>query len=131
MIKKLKIKKYPGENEINNGLLTFSPMKAIILLTFIFNASVKLQYYPTAWKNAIICAIPKPNKNHSMQANYRPISLLSAVSIIFEGITLKTVNEINKALKIIPNTQFGFRPDHSCDQQLVRVIKDIKLGFLR
>lgn len=129
LVRNLKTKKAPGEDEINNNLLKHIPFKAVVFLTFILNASLKLQYYPKNWKNAIVSAIPKPSKDHSKPINFRPISLLSSISKVFEGVIIKRIRECTAALKAVPDTQFGFRPAHSCDQQITRVIQHIKTGF--
>lgn len=130
LIRKLKNSKSPGDDMINNILLKHLPRKAIVLLTYIFRACVLQSYFPDKWKQAKIIAIPKPGKDLSRSSNYRPISLLSTLSKIFEKVILKRLNDHISSNNIIQNIQFGFRPGHSCDHQLLRVSTQIKDGLV-
>ncbi|GBP98589.1 Probable RNA-directed DNA polymerase from transposon BS [Eumeta japonica] len=81
------------------------------------------------WKEAVVIGIPKPGKPRDLPASYRPISLLSVLGKLFEK-TLKTRlsdHLIGKGLII--NEQFGFKPNHSCPQQALRLIEYISNGF--
>lgn len=125
-LKTLKNNKSPGFDQINNRCLKRLSRKALVLLTFIFNACIKLNYFPLAWRHAKVIAIPKPNKDHTSSKNYRPISLLSSLSKIFEKVLLKRLNHHIAENNIIPNTQFGFRSEHSTAHQLHRLTNNIK-----
>lgn len=126
IIKKLKTRKSPGDDNINNCVVKQLPKTGIIFLAFIFKACIRLSYFPDKWKIAKIVAIPKPQKDHSKPENYRPISLLSCLSKIFERILLNRLNIHIEAKKTIPKFQFGFRPQHSTTHQLSRVTQHIK-----
>ncbi len=76
VIKSLPNKKAPGHDKINNVILKNLPNSAIAFIVNIYNSSLRTGYYPNTWKHSIILPIPKPNKNHSIPDNYRPISLL-------------------------------------------------------
>lgn len=93
VIKKLK-KKSPGHDCINNTIVKNLPPKTIILLTYIFNAILRLSYSPTTWKAALIITIPKPGKPPDIPESYRPISLLPILGKIFEKILLKRLTVI-------------------------------------
>lgn len=129
IIKHFKNKKSPGIDNISNRSLKHLPKKCLVFLNYLFNKCFDLQYFPQQWKHAQIIAIPKPNKNHSDPSNYRPISLLSSLSKIFEKIILNRLNNIISDKQLIPNEQFGFRHGHSTCQQLKRVVNHIKNGF--
>lgn len=126
LINKLKLKKSPGMDKINNLLLKNLPRKAIVFLMYVFRSCIKLSYFPDAWKHAKVIPIPKPGKDLSMSSNYRPISLLSSLSKIFEKILLKRINIHLSAHDILPDEQFGFRQNHSCNHQLTRLTNHIK-----
>jgi len=51
--------------------------KAKLWRTSFFIRDLQEKRTPQAWQKAKIIAIPKPGKDHSMAANYPPISLLS------------------------------------------------------
>jgi hypothetical protein len=55
------------------------------ILTHIINCSFKYRWFPDRWKHAIIKPIPK-NDDPSSASDFRPISLLPAISKIIEHI---------------------------------------------
>jgi hypothetical protein len=50
---------------------------------------------------------PRPGKDHSNPSKYRPISLLSSISKVFERIILKRLNGFISTVNILPEHQFG------------------------
>jgi hypothetical protein len=78
------------------------------------------------WKHAVVIPIPKPGKDPSNPSNYRPISLLSSISKVFERIILKRLNTFVSTQNVLPNHQFGFRAAHSTSHQLNRVVRHVK-----
>jgi hypothetical protein len=58
-------------------------------------------------------------------ANYRPISLLTSVSKVFEKIIYERLMQHIKANNILVKEQFGFRPTTSTDKASYRLINEI------
>lgn len=129
VIRRLKNNKAPGPDQIPNVLLKKLPLKAIVYITYIFNACLHLSYFPDSWKEAVVSAIPKPEKDLSKPVSYRPISLLDSLSKIFEGIMLNRIDRHIEERAIVPNYQFGFRMFHSTTHQAFRLAQNIKAGF--
>ena len=119
-------KKSPGYDLITVELLKKLPRKGIILLTEIFNAILRVRYFPIQWKHAIIIMIIKPGKNISEVSSYRPISLLPHVSKIFEKLLLKRIKSCIEFDEIIPFHQYGFRAQHSTSEQIHRIVNNIE-----
>jgi hypothetical protein len=69
-------KKAPGFDLIRGEILKNFKRKALVKLTTLINACIRLNYIPDAWKTAEVITIPKPGKNLSEVESYRPISLL-------------------------------------------------------
>jgi len=118
--------KAPGYDKITVVMLKNSSFKIIIQIYYIIKTAMQLGYFPKIWKTALVLAFPKPGKPQSSPASYRPISLLSVLSKIYEKIihTTYVYTQIMKHLeteKIIINEQFGFRPRHSTVAQLMRI----------
>lgn len=127
IISKLSNKKAPGLDKISNIMLKNCPFNIIFYITKVINEILKRGYFPHTWKTAVVCAIPKQG-DLTFPENYRPISLLSCLSKIAERVILSQLNAHIDANNIIIPEQFGFRPNHSTTQQLLRVVEFIADG---
>ena len=94
-------------------------------MTIIFNAILRIQYFPKPWKLAQIKMLPKPDKGPYQTASVRPISLLPVFSKILEKIIYDRIKPIIEIKKLIPDHQFGFRNKHSTIEQMHRLINEI------
>jgi hypothetical protein len=129
ILKRLKNRKAPGPDGINNLVLKNLPRMVLVYLTYVFNACMKIQYFPEQWRRASVVAIPKPGKDPSDPASYRPISLLCSLSKVFERIILTRVLDYTVMNGVLPDCQFGFRSRHSTCHQVVRLTNEISRGF--
>ena len=121
IIRKLKNKKSPGMDGLRNNTLKILPHKHIMAICNIINAIMRHQYFPPAWKEAIVVCIPKVGKPLSAPSSYRPISLLNSLSKVAESVILQRLSTIIKNKNLIPDCQHGFRTGHSTCHQLLRV----------
>src|SRR5436190_1777997 len=126
IINGLKCKKAPGYDLITGKVLKELPRKGIIFLTLIFNAILRLEYFPLQWKLAQIVVVPKVGKPANQAASYRPISLLPTISKVFEKLFLKRLMPIINERELIASHQFGFRREHSTIQQVNRIVNIIR-----
>ena len=129
IIDKTKNNKAPGIDLINGKILKNLPPKAIRLITVIFNAILRIQYFPKPWKLAQIKMLHKPGKDPHQTASYRPISLLPVFSKILEKIIYDRIKPIIETKKLIPDHQFGFRNKHSTIEQMHRLINEIIIAL--
>jgi hypothetical protein len=125
IIKKLKNSKAEGPDHISNIHLKHLGPQAIIALTNIYNHAWLHNIFPPIWKHALIIPILKPNKSPKEVSSYRPISLLSTVSKVFEKLILAKINN-NIPLS---NTQHGFRQNYSTNTLLTDLSQRILTGF--
>lgn len=123
-IKSLNTNKAPGHDLVTGKLIKELPIKAKHLIQHLFNAILRINYYPTAWKLSKIIMIPKPGKNPTEVKSYRPISLLPVLSKLFEKLLLDKIQPFLQ--QIIPQHQFGFRNKHSTIEQVHRIVNHIK-----
>ena len=86
IMKKTKNNKAPGVDPIYGKILKNLPPKAIRLIIIMFNAILRIQYFPNLWKVAQIIMLVKPGKNPHQTVSYRAISLLPVFSKIVEKI---------------------------------------------
>lgn len=119
--KKLNPKKAPGHDHISARILQELPRKGLVMLTYLYNAALRLRYVPKQWKLAKIIMIPKPDKPLEEPGSYRPISLLTTMSKLFEKLYISRLMQIVNDKNLIPSHQFGFRAKHSTVEQVHRV----------
>ncbi|GFW56117.1 probable RNA-directed DNA polymerase from transposon X-element [Trichonephila clavipes] len=84
-----------------------------------------------SWKTAVVIPLLKPDKNPELAQNYRPISLLSCLSKVYEFLLLQRLNQHCAAFNFIIPEQCGFRPKCSTVHQLLRVTELIHSGFAK
>lgn len=126
---KLNCNKSPGYDELTGKMIKELPLNGVIYLRNLFNAVIKLKYFPKLWKVAQIIPIQKPGKDGTKAESYRPISLLPVVSKIFETLLYDRIEPVLQQTKAIPDHQFGFRRKHSTIQQIHRVTNKITTDF--
>lgn len=120
-VKRGKNMKAPGTDGIFNLVLKKLSAKAYRFLALVFNRCFQLAYFPARWKVGKVIPIPKPGKDPTAPTSYRPITLLSAVSKLFERLILQRLMAHIDEHQVIAPEQFGFRKGHSTVHQLVRV----------
>lgn len=126
-INNLPSQKSPGYDMIDATILKQLPHKGIMFLLALFNACIRLTYFPSQWKIAQVVMILKPGKRPDEIASYRPISLLPIMGKMLEHIIL---NRMRKHLSdIIPEHQFGFRENHGTMEQIHRITDVIGRTF--
>lgn len=112
-----------GVDGINIKLLNLVLPYCIDALTHIINYSIITKEVPQTWKQSIITPLPKTN-NPSELSHLRPISILPTMSKILERIVFdQMMNHINKY--VMPQTQSGFRRNHSTTTALLKIIADL------
>jgi hypothetical protein len=96
----------------------------------VFNAVLRRQYFPPAWKHARVVSILKPRKDPTVPSSYRPISLLDTVGKLVENILLARVLREVSERGLLRDEQCGFRPRHSTTLQLAcAVFLDVTKAF--
>lgn len=90
------------------------------VLTQIFNYCVSTGLYPLDLKMACVIPIHKKGEKNNC-GNYRPISLISPFSKIFEKCILTQLESFFNKHSIITNKQFGFRKKVSTEMALSSV----------
>ena len=88
------------------------------VLTDIINSSFEQGIFPSQLKLAKVVPIHKSGPKNDV-TNYRPISLLSAFSKIFEKLIHSRVYNFLQQNNSLHDLQFGFRAGRSCEQALL------------
>lgn len=128
-LKSRKNKKSRGDDGISNFVLKKLSLKFVTLLATLFNQLYNIAYFPHTWKHALVVPILKKGKSPSIPSSYRPISLLSCLSKLYE-LSIKPVldNECN-VLKTTPSDQCGFTGLLSTIHPLILVSTDVNLSI--
>ncbi|MES9879357.1 MAG: reverse transcriptase family protein [Sedimenticola sp.] len=117
VIKNLKRRKAPGNDNIQNEHVINAGDAIIEALVILFNKIIATETVPDTWRTSIIIPLHKGNGKPKNEANsYRPISLLSCLCKIFERVILNRINEYITCNSIpFPcNEQQGFQKGTSC-----------------
>ena len=94
------------------------------VLADIINSSFATGVFPTQLKMAKVIPIYKSGPKTEV-SNYRPISLLSSFSKIFEKIMHNRVSNFLEENNALYDMQFGFRAGRSCEQALLTANHEI------
>ena len=103
-----------------------------MFLPLFFRKILRQNSYPSLWKLTHICPVFKKNNRNDI-SNYRPISLLSVVSKVFERIIYKRMMEHLLEHNLLYKYQSGFLKGHSTEHQLLaiqnQIISNSRNGF--
>lgn len=112
-INKLKVQSAPGQDMITYRIIKQLPIKAVKILTKIYNLIIDTEIIPKTWTQQFVCLIPKPNNK-----GYRPIVLSSCMQKILERIENDRVQWFLENKNFFPKQFFGFRRSKSCNSSL-------------
>ena len=124
LIKNLKNKKSSGYDCISNQMIKQLNESIRTPLIDIINSSLITATVPCNWKLAKVIPLHKSGDPNDTN-NYRPISLLSALSKLLEKTVQKQVYEYIEN-KILCSNQFGFRCKHETVQAVFNYFQNIK-----
>ena len=93
-------------------------------VTIIINQMIATGIFPDKLKIAKVTPVFKKD-DETLFTNYRPISILPALSKIFEKVIFKQMYEYFQKKKIFYNAQYGFREGHSTEFAALELIDRI------
>lgn len=109
VIGSLKVNSAPGEDEICNNFLKSCHLEIADMLVDLINMAVEYGQFPDELKIAKVIPLYKLSGEKTQTANYRPISLLPAVSKIFEKIMYNRLENYLEKINFLSDVQYGFR----------------------
>ncbi len=125
MVSKLNVTKACGPNSIPNKILKDHIYTFLEPVRYILNLSLSQGNFPTLLKKAEVCPIFKKNDKTKCE-NYRPISLLSNLSKLFERAMHTRLYDFLENSNVFYNLQFGFRKQHSTNHALLSIVEGIR-----
>ncbi|KAJ3647191.1 hypothetical protein Zmor_024723 [Zophobas morio] len=109
-----------GLDQISLEMIQLCSSVILPHITHLINCCIEADYFPTAWKTALIRSLPKVSSPES-PSDLRPISLLPTLRKIFERVLMPQLRKYSEENEIIPNHQFGFRQNHSTTTALLHL----------
>ena len=91
------------------------------ILSKLFNICLKESCFPDCWKVSLV--VPKNAGERSAAKKYRPVSLLSVVSKVFEKLVNNRIVDHLENCGLFSDFQYGFRSSRST-AELVTVVSD-------
>ena len=99
----------PGKDQISYVMLSHLSKASLEVLLELYNRVWLQGQLPRSWKLAVMVAIGKPGKNHTMPNNYRPIARTSHICKIMGRMVTDGLNYYLESRSIMSNSQSGFR----------------------
>lgn len=113
-----------GWDNISSNVLLQNRESLAPVLVYLINLSIQTGVFPIVFKHALIVPIHKAG-DKKVVGNYRPISLLTTVSKVFERVINKRlVTYLEKNNLLSPN-QFGFRKNKSTSEAVQKLCQFI------
>ena len=126
IINSLNARKAFGPASIPTNFLKLFKNELSKPISLLANISIDIMF-PNILKTANVTPIFK-NDDPALCNNYRPISLLSNISKIFEKIIHARLSVFLSTNNILYEKQFGFRNQHSTNHALIEITEKIKQG---
>ena len=114
-----------GPESISTNILKMLAPNMSTMLSKIINLSFSTGIFPDCLKLADIVPVHK-KESKLLVENYRPISLLSNISKIFEKTIHTRLYSFLEDTKSLYNMQFGFRSKHSTNHALIQITEQIR-----
>jgi len=96
-------------------------IKSLEVMLQLFNKIWFTGKIPPSWLHSIVVPIPKPNKPARLPSSYRPISLISNVSKLFEKMIVCRLNWFLEYHNVLHISQSGFRQRRKTTDHLLRL----------
>ena len=107
------------------------PFLSLDSLLRIFNHVWHTGILPDSWKEAIVIPVPKPGKDSTIPANYRPIALTSCICKTMERMVNAHLVWFLEKNNLIATVQSGFRKERGTLDHLVRFETFIREAFIK
>jgi hypothetical protein len=98
-------------------------------LTYIINRLLATGIFPNRLKYSEIIPIYKKKGDKDLISNYRPISILTSFSKIFEKVICTRLYNHLVNNNILANEQFGFRANSSTDKAMHKLLNQIQMAL--
>lgn len=124
VINTLKNNKAAGLDSIPPEAVKHSAEVMVDYYTYLFNKCLTLRYFPKVWREARLVLLKKQGIMDNTPKAYRPISLLSVLSKVLEGLLINRI--MSRCGDYLSDRQCGFMPGKSTVDAVQRVVNFAK-----
>lgn len=124
IIMSLKAHSAPGCDNIPTSVLRTYWNLLIGPITHVCNLSLQNGIFPKCFKNAIVIPVHKSG-DKKIPSNYRPISLLSALSKVLEKLVNKRLMRYLETEGLLASNQYGFRAKRSTNDAVLKLTSNL------
>ena len=117
-----------GFDELSAKLMKIIKYQLLSPVTLVINQMINTGIFPDKLKIGKINPIYKKD-DESLFTNYRPISLLPAISKIFEKVLFKQIYNYFQQKKLFYSAQYGFRNGHSQEFAALELVDKILINM--
>lgn len=128
IIKSFKPKSSTGHDGISMKLLKLISPAINRSLALIINQSLITGIFPQNLKIAKVTPIYKKDEKHLMN-NYRPVSLLTSISKVFEKVVFLQLYQYFNENKLSYKNQYGFREKHSTELATLELVDRVSTAL--
>ena len=86
LLKSLDGRKSTGEDQIPPKLVSLASHELAVALTMEIDCSIHNSSFPNDANKAAVCPLEKGEPNHTVERNFRPVSVLNTFSKIYEKV---------------------------------------------
>lgn len=125
-MRSINIRKATGYDNIPGKLIRIAHKELALPLTGLLNRCIGKNVFPSIMKNAEVSPVYKKLDN-MRKNNYRPVSVLTTVSKLFESVMNDQL--YNYFVELFDDLLSAFRKGYSCQSLLVRFVEDMKTSL--
>ena len=119
-----------GCDDIHYQFLKHLPFRSLDSFLLIFNQVWHTGIFPDSWKEGIVIPIPKPVKDSTNPANYRPIALTSCICKTMERMVNDRLVWFFEKKQLTATVYSGFRKQRGTLDHSVRFETFISEGLI-
>ncbi|CAG9787488.1 unnamed protein product [Diatraea saccharalis] len=124
LIQSLKNDSATGSDNIPSAFLKATAKSIVPILTHIFNICFNNGVFPKCFKQSIVHPIHRGGSGECVD-NFRPISVLTALSKILEKLINSRLMNYLKQENLISSSQFGFQPNKSTEDAVAPLVDNV------